>query len=166
MAALTGQAHTLAIGASRYAGVEAPALPHRLRVVNHRSDSCDHAQPSATVSFSLTGSSSPRLRRAAQFRRSRIHRLPLGAMLAPMLEDRTDCRFPNLRWITCRMSSHDSSSFSQDGASGKAGAFQAGLPSTTRNSRKSAVHLPILRHQMYHLHQNFLHCPHFQRLKM
>ena len=39
-----------------------------------------------------------------------------------MLENQPDSPFANLRRITCRMSSHNSSLFSQDGASGKAGA--------------------------------------------
>ena len=43
-------------------------------------------------------------------------------MLALMLENQADSPFANLRRITCRMSSHNSSPFSQDGASGKAGA--------------------------------------------
>ena len=41
-----------------------------------------------------------------------------------MLENQADSPFANLRRITCRMSSHNSSPFSQDGASGKAGAVQ------------------------------------------
>ena len=43
-------------------------------------------------------------------------------MLALVLENQPDSPFANLRRITCRMSSHNGSSFSQDGASGKAGA--------------------------------------------
>ena len=43
-------------------------------------------------------------------------------MLALMLENQPDSPFANLRRITGRMSSHNSSPFSQDGASGKAGA--------------------------------------------
>ena len=45
-------------------------------------------------------------------------------MLALVLENQPDSPFANLRRITCRMSSHSSSSFSQDGTSGKAGAVQ------------------------------------------
>ena len=48
-------------------------------------------------------------------------------MLALMLENQADSPFANLRRITCRMSSHNSSPFSQDGASGKAGAVQLQL---------------------------------------
>ena len=42
-----------------------------------------------------------------------------------MLENQPDSPVANLRRITCRMSSHNSSPFSQDGASGKAGAVQS-----------------------------------------
>ena len=45
-------------------------------------------------------------------------------MLALMLENQPGSPFANLRQITCRMSSHNSSSFSQKGAAGKAGAVQ------------------------------------------
>ena len=48
-----------------------------------------------------------------------------------MLENQPDSPFANLRRITGRMSSHNSSPFSQDGASGKAGAVQI-VPSPQR----------------------------------
>ena len=83
-----------------------------------------HARPGSAVSFSLTDPPPQRLGRAAELRRDRTHRRPLRAMLAPMLENQPDSPVANLRRITCRMSSHNSSPFSQDGASGKAGAVQ------------------------------------------
>ena len=76
------------------------------------------------VALSLTDPPPQRLGRAAELRRDRTHRRPLRAMLALMLENQPDSPLANLRRITCRMSSHNSSLFSQDGASGKAGAVQ------------------------------------------
>jgi hypothetical protein len=43
-----------------------------------------------------------------------------------MILNQTDRSLANLRWITCRMISHNGSHFSQFGASGKPGAVQSG----------------------------------------
>ena len=62
-------------------------------------------------------------------------------MLALMLENQPNSPFPNLRRITCRMSSHNSSLFSQDGAPGKPGRFTA-RPLRPRGSRSQPVDPP------------------------
>ena len=49
---------------------------------------------------------------------------PTASHTRPMLENQPDSPLANLRRITCRMPSHNSSSFSQDGASKKHGAVQ------------------------------------------